>query len=206
MNSKKKKALILNIIIVVFEIIAFLLQRGINIVYYTQDSNLLALISSSIFVVYNLINLKNEKYVLPKWVGIFKYITTCSLLLTFLVVVFILSGSLSGLVILLGYGSMLFHHTLCPILAVISFICYEEYDLDNVKDNLNAVSFTIFYAIVIMILNIQRIVKGPYPFLYVYEQPVWATILWVIVILSGAFELAYFLRKSNRKVLNRKKE
>ena len=74
-----------------------------------------------------------------------------------------------GLYNLLFKGSMLYHHTLCPILAILSFAFVEKYD------NLNAVKglyFTLIYAAVMIALNVLKIVEGPYPFLLIYKQPV----------------------------------
>jgi len=49
------------------------------------------------------------------------------------------------------------------------------------------------YAVPVLILNIAKIMYGPYPFLYVYEQPIWMTCIWIIVILAMAALLSFLL-------------
>ena len=61
---------------------------------------------------------------------------------------------------------------------------------------------TLLYGVVAIILNVLRVWHGPYPFLYVYEQPVWLTAVWVVVILGAAFLIALLLRVVNCR-LNR---
>ena len=51
----------------------------------------------------------------------------------------------------------------------------------------------VLYAAVIVTLNLTRTVRGPYPFLLVYEQPVWASLLWAGVILGTAWLIALLL-------------
>lgn len=54
--------------------------------------------------------------------------------------------------------------------------------------------YTLVYGIVLIFLNIIHAVNGPYPFLMVYEQPVWATLLWAITILGGVYGLSILLK------------
>ena len=101
-----------------------------------------------------------------------------------------------------NYGWMLFYrqlsiyHTLGPILSIISFILYEEYHSNKV---LPAISYTLLYALVMITLNICNVVDGPYPFLRVMHQPVWASILWCSVILLINYGLSFLLLKFNKK-------
>ena len=53
-----------------------------------------------------------------------------------------------------------------------------------------------------LILNGARVLDGPYPFLRVYNQPVWATVLWIAGIYLGTFLLGLILRLL-RKAVNR---
>ena len=93
---------------------------------------------------------------------------------------------------------MLYHHTLCPILAILSFAFVEKYD------NLNAVKglyFTLIYAAVMIALNVLKIVEGPYPFLLIYKQPVLHSVLWTVIILAITYAIALILKKVNGKVI-----
>ena len=196
MNSRNI-TITINIAIVIFEIIGFILvfnELGINsLEYYTEDSNLLLLISSSIFLIFLL---KNKE--LPPWFKSLRYAAIVSTTLTLIIVLTVLSWTTDlGLYHLLFGGSMLYHHTLCPVLAIISFLI-EKYDELNV---IHGLYFTIIYATIMIVLNILKIVEGPYPFLLVYNQPVIHSILWTIVILAITYAIALILKKVNGKVI-----
>ena len=49
----------------------------------------------------------------------------------------------------------------------------------------------------------MRVVEGPYPFLRVYEQPVYMSIIWVIVILGSAYGIAFLLASLLNRLTNR---
>ena len=88
----------------------------------------------------------------------------------------------------------LFLHLLCPLIAFFSFTFFERHEIDNTfKNNLRAVYFTIIYGVILIALNIQRIVVGPYPFLKIYEQSVLASVIWIIAILGGTILLSRLL-------------
>ena len=193
--DKNTTALALNVVLVVLGIIGFIRTiTGLGYPaweYYTQLSNYFALISAAIYVVFLIRNIKDKSKEIPKWVSILKYTSTLSLLVTFLVVVFILTPYYGKDIIIWIFfeGSNLFYHTLCPIITFISFILFESHNIKGIKDNFRAVYFTIAYAIVFITLNILKVYEGPYPFLMVYKQPVYMSIVWFILIVGGAFGL-----------------
>ncbi len=67
------------------------------------------------------------------------------------------------------------------------------------KYRLFALTPTILYAAVAVTLNIAKVMDGPYPFLHVYEQPVYMSIIWFAAILGGAYFMAWLLLKANKK-------
>ena len=197
MNKKTRNiaALIINALIIIFEIIAFAIAIPAlgwsNLLYYTEWSNFVLMIAAIIFSVYLARASKDAKVKIPGWLHSLKLCATLSVTITFVVVVTVLSwASKYGLWTLLTYSSMLFFHTLCPLLALASFLFFEEHKLKESKTILKSLAFTIIYAAIILPLNILKIVEGPYPFLKVYQQPVWASFLWIIVIIGGAAALA----------------
>ena len=197
MNSKNIN-IIINLVIAILEIIGFILvfsELGItSFEYYTEDSNLLLLISSIIFLIYIS---KNKE--LPKWFESFRFIAVVSTTLTLIIVLTVLSWTTDlGLYHLLFNGSMLYHHTLCPVLAILSFVLLEKYETINTVKGLY---FTIIYAVIMIILNVLKIVEGPYPFLMVYKQPIFHSILWTVVILAITYAIALILKKVNGKVI-----
>ncbi len=197
MNSKNI-TIIINLMIVILEIIGFILvfnELGItSLEYYTEDSNLLLLISSIIFLIYIS---KNDE--LPEWFKSFRFIAVVSTTLTLIIVLTVLSWTTDlGLYHLLFNGSMLYHHTLCPLLAIISFSLLERYETLN---TIKGLYFTLIYAAIMIVLNVLKIVEGPYPFLLVYKQPVVHSILWTVVILAITYAIALILKKVNGKVI-----
>ena len=197
MNSKNIN-IIINLVIVILEIIGFILvfsELGIvSLQYYTEDSNLLLLISSIIFLIYIS---KNKE--LPAWFESLRFVAVVSTTLTLIIVLTVLSWTTDlGLYHLLFNGSMLYHHTLCPILAILSFTLLETYE------NINAIKglyFTLIYAVIMIVLNVLKIVEGPYPFLLLYKQPIFHSILWTAVILAITYVIALILKKVNGKVI-----
>ncbi len=191
---KKKYAILFNLLIVILEIIGFIVcytyTHKLSIEYYTEDSNLLALISSTMFLIYLMSNKK-----IPRWLEIFKYVTTSCLMLTFIVVIFILAPMHNfNYDYMLFAGPLLYHHLLCPIFSSICLIFFDNINV-NKKDYLYSVSLTFIYALVLLVLNIVKILEGPYPFLYVYKQPVYMSVLWFAVIFTITYIINSILMK-----------
>jgi hypothetical protein len=87
---------------------------------------------------------------------------------------------------------MLYTHTLCPLIAFGTFIAFAPKCFKRIYA-LKATYFTFVYGLIAIILNYLRMLEGPYPFLYVYRQPLWATIAWIIGIIGGAYAIARLL-------------
>lgn len=203
---KKTLALISNLLIVVLEVISFIILINRNggvtvgvVYFYTRLSNLLALIAG-IFVL--IVIIKNKSGELPKWLSMLRYIVTIMLFVTFLISIFVLTPAVGSFYKMMIENQLKFHHLLCPLISIISFIFFEKGGVLTTKDNVLALIPTLVYGIVMMILNGARVVDGPYPFLRVHNQPVWATILWFVGIFFGAFLLGLMIRLL-RKAANR---
>lgn len=187
--------IILNVVLIILEVIGLIVAYNslgsVDLTYYTIDSNIFALIAAVLY----LITRKN----IPKMVHFFKYSSTISVLITFLVVIFILLPMYNfNFEFLLLYGPNLYLHVLCPIIAVISFIFFEKNDVENsLKNNLRAIYFTIIYAVILICLNILGYVSGPYPFLKVTEQPIFMSVFWIVLILGFSFILSRFIMTIN---------
>lgn len=197
---KRNISLILNILIIILEIIGFIITLNnngrIGIEYYTEDSNILMLITSIIFTFYLLFNKK-----IPNYLKLLKYTATICLTVTFLVVIFILAPMLNfNYNYLLFSNELLYHHLLCPILSIITFIFFDNFNKYSIKDNILATMVTFIYGIILVILNLIKVVDGPYPFLRIYNQSLGASILWIIVILSLTYIIALILRLLNNRI------
>lgn len=198
-QKRKKIAIILNILLILMEIAGFLicitLYGYFDISYYTQDSNLFALIVSIIY----LINVISKKEI-SKIVSVLKYISVLSLMVTFLVVIFILAPMYNfAYLYLMTSEASIFYHTLCPIIAIISFVFFEEHKIEGKKDILRATYFTMLYSIILIFLNIIGKVDGPYPFLRVRHNPIYMSIIWFIIIIGGAFGIGKIIEVVKRK-------
>lgn len=190
----KKKEKILNIIFIILEIVGICLSsitiKKLGIEYYTQDSNLFALIIGIIYLYY-LIN--NKK--ITHSIAVLRLMSVLGLSVTFLVVLFILLPMTNFNFMFMFGGANFFLHLVCPVLLFIIYIRYDKkVELTN-KEVFSSLLFTIIYSIILITLNILRIVEGPYPFLMVYKQGILMSIIWYLLIVGGAFLLAKVLYK-----------
>ena len=193
-----KKSLIINLLLVILETIGLYLSyyyhNRIAIEYYTVLSNILVLITSLIFSIYLI-----KKINIPNWLKILKHTTTTSITLTFLVVILILAPMYNfNYNYMLFYQELILHHTLCPILSIITFIFFDNINIDK-KNIKYGISFTLIYAFIIITLNILKIIIGPYPFLMVYNQSIYMSIIWFILIVGLTYLISLMLvRKANK--------
>jgi len=201
-DKQDRISLAISLVIVVLEVVALIMViRSMGwgmFVYYTQDSNLLLLIASAIWAFCCFRRLR-DGVAIPQWVRVLKFAATGTVFVTFVVVIAVLvpmgAGSFSEM---LFDGSMLFCHTLCPILAVVSFVLFEGEPRLEVESTAAALCPTVVYAIVAIIMNLIGAWYGPYPFLHIFEQPAWISLVWVILLGGGAWFLAWLLYQLNR--------
>lgn len=190
--NKKRISFGLNILIILIEIVGFILcyrELGVNsFVYYTLLSNLYLLIASLLYLFKNRIK--------SRIVDIMKFGSTLSVLITFLVVIFVLGPNKELTYhFLLFEGANFYYHLVCPILGIITFLFFDDVRIFGFRDVLGAFTFTALYSIVIIILNIFKVIVGPYPFLRIYENPIYATLIWIVVLEGGAILLGMGLEK-----------
>ena len=86
-------------------------------------------------------------------------------------------------------GNGLYHHTLCPIISVVSYIFFEP----HVHVWLLPALVTLTYGIIMEILNALEIVDGPYPFFRVRHQSRAATVLWTAALFGAVSALSFAL-------------
>ncbi len=212
---KVKLALTFNILIVICELLSFAFAtdgfHGMSLTglqYFTIDSNLFSMFTSLIFVIaiFREIRLKSLSKI-PTWVHVLRYTATVCMALTFVVVFVILlpmdlqSGHGFGIILRMD---QFFHHMLCPIFMMVSFIFFEGGSI--FKPSIIAISMTpmMIYATVTMVLNIERVMVGPYPFLYVYQQPPMISVLWCVLIFVLTLILSIVLGLLQSKRMKKK--
>ena len=134
---------------------------------------------------------------MPAWVRTLKYTVTCCLMLTFLTVVFVLAPMYGpdGHYVMLLTSSMLYNHFLNPVTALLSFVLLERAPALPRRAVGRAMIPTLVYGSITLAANVAKVYKGPYPFFYEYEQPLWTSCMWVVVILGGALLIAWAVWK-----------
>lgn len=188
-EKRQNVSIVLNALVVCFVIyssIFNLIEDGWGFFqYYTELSNLFGGITSAICLYHFIARKRGKIDKIPDWCTEFKFYAVCCLMLTFLVVVTVLAPEKGGWY---GYRTMLFGktsictHFLTPLTITASFIFF---DTENIKKSpFRAIIPTLLYAVVAIILNVARLLRGPYFFLHVYEQPIYMTLVWTVVILG----------------------
>ena len=182
-------ALIFSLILFVLEayatVISFQESGVAGLRFYTVLSNEMMLIASAFTLfAFRFPGIKDHAELL-------NYIATCMLMLTFLVVIFVLTpldlkDGVNPAHYYIGCTATI-HHVVAPILAFINFCFVARNESLASWVIAAAMGVTLVYTIVILYLNYWRVMVGPYPFFHIYEQSLQASIFWIIAI--GAFAL-----------------
>jgi len=164
----------INIVVIILEIIGLRIsisERKWKIfAYYTQISNIITLVSSVFFVV-------SQSSVVTITL---RYLSSCMLTMTFLITLFVLVPMGGGFRKLMLSGNGLYHHTLCPMLSVTSYIIWEQHSSLWILPTV----LTFIYGIVMLIMNGKGLFDGPYPFFRVRNQSKLATVIWILVLIG----------------------
>ena len=203
----------LDLVIVVLEITGFVInfpfERFRMVRFYTQDSNFFTMIACLIQLIYVLPRLRKQGQIaFPHWITVLKFISAGTLFITFLIVITVLAPadcvqkyhSLFGYYNMCIYGSRLYHHTICPILTVLGFLFLDGAEGLKKTDPLYILGYTLIYGIILLLLNYYYVVRGPYAFLHVHEQPWYITLLWGIILMGVAYGTGWLMLSGNRKL------
>ena len=136
--------------------------------YYTQISNILALASAMAFLL------------LGEAAAALRYLSTCMLAMTFLISLCVLSPFGGGFKEMMLSDNKLYHHTLCPIISLVSYVLWEPHGGTWVAP----VAVTTVYGLAMLYLNYLRRFDGPYPFFRVHDQSVLASVLWTLALMA----------------------
>ena len=211
MNKKEKALFLGHFILLLLELLvvlhAFSEEGWRTLRFYTTDSNLLCGIASLLYMIKSFPKLNGEgKGVVSRYfqkkqkTGVFlaeekaslitllRFISTASLMVTFVVVLLVLGPENGYAHEFLG-GMRLYSHLICPFLSLFLFVMGEE--PVPKKWIPYALYATLLYAIPLIILNATGQVSGPYSFLKIREQSLGKTMFWIVTILSGNAVLAW---------------
>lgn len=191
----KKKIIVFNILFLICELVGLgIIMLGGNrslFEYYTVDSNLFALIMTVVYLYFVCTNKKINKVIY-----LLRLMSLVSLMITFLVVLFILTFMVPLQFLFWGfYGSNLILHVICPLLLLYIYFKFDEKVKVNKYELIYNMIPTLIYAIVLIILNIKRIVDGPYAFLRFNFQPLYQSVLWFILIVGITYPIGLVLNK-----------
>ena len=166
---------------------------GANFTYYTQCSNLLGAIACAACLVAEVRELLTGRA--PGHMArVLKYWASCCLLMTFVVVVAVLAPMLEsagrpGFYLMFVEGAKPITHFGAPVLVICSYAVFEAVRPMTLRQSIIGVVPTLAYALVAYPCNIARLWDGPYPFLQVWNMPVWASFAWFAVLLVLSFAL-----------------
>ena len=207
-NTVKKTALILNAAAFVCGTIGIIVRVARNIpdffLYYTQLSNVAAVIGSALFIAFR--STGNAR--LRTFVRGARYLSACGLTMTFLVVmcIFIPFGDTPAMISrLLGHVNGFMHHLVCPVISVISYVWFEE-GVKTRKAILIPFIATAIYAFTVYALNFLRLAPAPYPFFEVYDHPVPELIAWFFGLMLLVAAIGTVIRLANLKLSKAKGE
>ena len=208
--KKLKVSLVLNLLNIIFGTTTFTIRfilHGIEklFYFYTRDSSFFLLVATIIMFIFELLYVYKKKEI-SKWVYSLKFTAVGLSTLTFLMCVFILGPVLSKTMgykgaygFLFLYNECFFEHFLCPLLGFVSFMFFENEFKMNIKDSAFALSPTILYGVVILILVGVNLITAPYFFFDIYNQPVYSIVLWLVCIVAFVFSLYLLLALINNK-------
>ena len=211
MNKKEKALFLGHFILLLLELLvvlhAFSEEGWRTLRFYTTDSNCLCGIASLLYMIKSFPQLNGEgKGVVSRYfqkkqkTGVFleeekaslitllRFISTASLMVTFVVVLLVLGPENGYAHEFLG-GMRFYSHLICPFLSLFLFVTGEE--PVPKKWIPYALYATLLYAIPLIILNATGQVSGPYSFLKIREQSFGKTMFWIVTILSGNAVLAW---------------
>lgn len=197
MTKRRDIAFILNIAAFVLGSVGIIVRIARNIpdfwLYYTQVSNVVAVISSAIYIA-----LRKSDGKLRTFVTCSRYLGACMLTMTFLVVVciFIPFGTPETTKRLLCSVNGMLHHIVCPVISAVSYIFFED-GVRTRKALLVPFIATAIYSFTVYTLNFLRLAPAPYPFFEVYEHPVWELVAWFFGLMLMVTAIAVVIRLAN---------
>lgn len=171
----------LNIVVAVAEVVGFVFalpQYGWNsLCYYTLLSNAFAL-GVCVFCAFAV--WKNPKLCCNL------YLVVCTML-TFTFVAVTVGLFVAGEVDLLFLQpSSMFHHIVCPVLAVANFLLFCNKEL-QFRWGVVAICATVAYGTVMIVLNCAHVVVGPYFFFDLHTNGVVATFVYGLCMIAMSY-------------------
>lgn len=191
-TAGRRPVVIVNTILIVLEIIAFIhdcMVFGPGLFqWYTVDSNLLQLVVSAFVVYYCLKDID-----LPGYVTTLHFISAVGLTITFLIAAFVLAPE-GGIRYYFIENVAPINHLIGPALSVISLLFLEKVKKQPVQIILWPAAVSLIYGMICLLLNAVNLLEGPYFFLEVRKQPAGTIAAWfaIIALLCLVFAFIYY--------------
>ena len=174
-----------------------LLEAGgwVSFRYFTMLSNILAAIAAALVAAFDAKALISDEEKLPRWALILKYAGTVAVTLTFVTVVVFLGPMVEAM----GHGYFklfqnenFFLHFLSPILAIISFVCFEQIENFKFTETLYGVIPTVLYSFAYLPMVVIGKENGGWPDFYMltFGGHMWVAPISLIVMYGATFGLA----------------
>ena len=214
--KKIRKAYILNIAIVIFEIFALAwMMSGINggvlsasklkmLIYFTVDSNILMGIIAFIVALDERKVLNNQKSELSVSSYVLKLIGTVGVTLTMLVTVFFLAPTMGpkfGYAGLFLYSNF-FLHLLNPILSIIVFLFYEKTSKISFKYTFTGIIpmllYTIYYVTETLTHTQNGVISEGYDWYGFLVFGIKSIFIVIPILVSITYLISYLLWKINK--------
>lgn len=146
--------------------------------HYTIDSNVAQMIVSGIIIYMILIK---GKELIPVWLSTLHLICAVCLTITFLISLFVLAPQ-EGFAYYFLENVAPINHLIGPLLSVITFLFFEHSEPLPPGTIFMPMLATLLYGVVALLLNVIKVLDGPYFFLRVYEVPAGTIVMWFVII------------------------
>lgn len=204
MTKNNKLALGSNILLIVLASLGlyFSIIDKNAFLYYSDNAGMFALSSSIIYII--VILTKKE----PNFLSLaLRYVSTACLLLTLVGTFYVATTTGENYLDSFIKGSHLFNNLLCPIVSFVSFTLFEgDRRLNKKKTIWYALIPTVIYGIIMLVCNVTNTFTGPYSFMMINDNPVYVTVIVVIVTIVLNYVIGRFLLLSNQKHAPRRKK
>lgn len=204
MTKNNKLALGSNILLIVLAGLGlyFSIVDKNAFLYYSDNAGMFALSSSIIYVI--IVLAKKE----PNFLCLaLRYVSTACLVLTLVGTFYVATTTGENYLDSFIKGSHLFNNLLCPIVSFVSFTMFEgDRRLNKKKTIWYALIPTVIYGIIMLVCNVSNTFTGPYSFMMVNDNPVYITVIVVLITLVLNYVIGRFLLLSNQKHAPRRKK
>ena len=172
--------------------------------FYTVDSNILVGVVSLLVIIFEIKLMKGKIEEIPKWVYNLKLMGVAGITLTF-VVTLVFLAPLYGFYAMYN-NSNLFYHLIIPILSLISYICFENYENKYRYALIGMIPmfiYSVYYTTEVLLHLENGKPTWEYDFYGFLQGNVMNIFITIPIIFAGTYVLSLIIVILNKKVLNK---